>query len=163
MSEYKQSEYKRKRLFVDGSIQVSLMLRATGYWIFCLTTMTVGLCVWQYFMTPDRSMHLRFNDMLFHYGPAVVVAVLLLPLVILDVLRVSNRFVGPFLRLRRVMRDVTRGADVEPIRFRKGDFWQEFADEFNDLVIRLKAAEQRLDEARTEHEAVEDVAYPSSS
>ncbi len=133
---------KRKRLFVDSRIQGALMIRVTIYWIFCLAAMTATLFLWQYFTTPTRLLQTHLNDMLFYYGPAAVVVILLLPVVVLDVVRLSNRFVGPFLRLRSTMRRVNRGEKVGPIHFRKGDFWQEFAEEFNQLVARLEAAER---------------------
>jgi hypothetical protein len=156
------SKFKRKRFYVDSKIQGALMLRVTAYWLFCLLTMTGTLFAWQSIMTPTRLMHTHFNDMLFHYGPAIVVAVLLLPFVILDVLRLSNRFVGPFLRLRGAMRQVVQGEDVEPIRFRKGDFWREFAEEFNALVGRIKAAEERLGSQQVAEEPAKETTCASS-
>ena len=95
-------------------------------------------------VNPVRAAQTHFNDILFHYGPAIVVGVLLLPLAVFDVLRLSNRFVGPFFRLRGAMRQLARGERVDPIFFRRGDFWQEFADEFNAVAARLEAAERAL-------------------
>ena len=76
--------------------------------------------------------------MWFFYGPAAIASFLLLPLVIMDVIRMSNRFVGPLLRLRRSMRALARGEDVEPIEFRDNDFWHDFADEFNAVNARIR-------------------------
>ena len=56
---------------------------------------------------------------------------MLLPMVLGRHRALSNRFTGPMLRLRRSMRALARGEHVEPIEFRGGDFWQEFAAEFN--------------------------------
>ena len=50
----------------------------------------------------------------------------------------SHRFAGPVLRLRRSMRQLAQGEHVEPIKFRKGDFWPEFADEFNAVLARVQ-------------------------
>ena len=61
-------------------------------------------------------------------GPVVIVSLLLLPLVIFDMIRFSNRFVGPLLRLRRSMRQLARGQRVEPLKFRSNDLWQDLAD-----------------------------------
>ena len=80
----------------------------------------------------------HFDDMWFHYGPALVASLILLPMVIIDIIRTSNRFCGPLLRLRRSMRALAQGERVEPIRFRKGDFWGEFAEEFNAVVARVQ-------------------------
>jgi hypothetical protein len=156
------SAYKRKRLFVDREIQTALMLRVTGYWLFCMVSMTVTLLVWQMLTTPTRLMQTHFNEMLFYYGPAIAVAALLLPIVILDVLRVSNRFVGPFLRLRRAMRELGKGGQVAPIRFRKGDYWQEFADELNALIARVNAAEEGLAREQVIEESAEEAALTAS-
>ena len=75
--------------------------------------------------------------MWFFYGPAAIASFLLLPLVIVDIIRFSNRFVGPLLRLRRSMRALARGEYVEPIEFRDNDFWYDFADEFNAVRARI--------------------------
>jgi hypothetical protein len=146
-------EKKRKRLYVDGKIQGALMIRVTVYWVLCLVAMALALFLWQYFTTPTRLFQTHFNDMLFYYGPAAVVAILLLPIAVFDVLRLSNRFVGPFLRLRGLMRRATRGEHVAPIHFRRGDFWQEFAEEFNTLVARLEELERARKANRTEQMA----------
>ncbi len=135
---------KRGRLYVDSRIQGALMVRAALYWALCLLTMTLVLVGWRILANPVRAAQTHFNDILFHYGPAIVVGILLLPLVVFDVLRLSNRFVGPFFRLRGAMQQLARGERVERIFFRKGDFWQEFAEEFNAVAARLDAAEQAL-------------------
>ena len=59
-----------------------------------------------------------------------------------DIIVVTHRLVGPLLRLRGAMRGLARGETVEPIRFRKGDFWQEFADEFNAVAALVQAPTQ---------------------
>jgi hypothetical protein len=49
----------------------------------------------------------------------------------------SNRFVGPMYRLRGAIRDVARGKDIQPLKFRNDDFWQDVAGDFNDLLERI--------------------------
>jgi hypothetical protein len=156
------STEKRKRLFVDSKIQGALVLRVTEYWISCLLVIAAMLVVWRIFTNPPRLMHTHFIDILFDYGPAVVMSLLLLPLAILDVLRLSSRFVGSFLRLRRAMHQLAQGEHVGLIGFRKGDFWQEFAEDFNAVVARLEAAEQRLGQDEAMEEETEKVTCPSS-
>ena len=121
----------RKRLFVDPKVQGALLLRAIGYWFFCLLTMALSLLLWQLFTGPARLFYMHFDDMLYWYGPAAVASLLVLPLVIIDCVRLSNRFAGPLYRLRRELRRLGAGETVKPIHFRDGDFWLEFADEFN--------------------------------
>jgi hypothetical protein len=75
--------------------------------------------------------------MWFYFGPALVGAVLLMPLVLFDIVRLSNRFAGPLLRLRRSLRALAKGEEVAPLKFREGDFWQDFAKEFNAVAERM--------------------------
>ena len=128
----------RKRLFVDPKVQGALVLRVILYWVVCLITITLMLLCWRILTGPARAFYQHFDEMWFYYGPALLASLLLLPLVLVDLVRFSTRFVGPFLRLRRAMRGLARGEHVEPIEFRRGDFWKEFADEFNAVVARVQ-------------------------
>ena len=128
----------RKQLFVDPKVQGALVLRAIMYWIFLLITVTLLLLCWQIITGPARMFYTHFNDMWYFYGPAAIASFALLPLVVVDIIRVSNRFAGPMMRLRRSMRDLARGEHVAPIEFRDGDFWQDFAKDFNAVVARVQ-------------------------
>jgi hypothetical protein len=79
-----------------------------------------------------------YEQVLSRFGPFLIVAFLLLPLVIWDYVRLTNRFAGPVLRLRRCMRKATAGENVQPITFRQNDFWAEFAQEFNALLAKVR-------------------------
>lgn len=131
----------RKQLLVDPKVQGALVLRAVLYWAVCLITITLMILCWRIVTGPARLFYTHFDDMWFHFGPAVVASTLLLPLLIVDMLRLSNRFVGPLFRLRRAMRALARGEHVEPVEFRGGDFWQEIADEFNTLAARVQGTQ----------------------
>ena len=129
---------KRRKLFVDSKVQGSLLLRTVGYWCFCLLTITLLLLCWRILTGPARMFYMHFDDLWFHFGPALVASFILLPMVLLDVLRVSNRFVGPMIRLRRAMHDLARGKHVQPVDVRDGDFWREFAVDFNALARQMQ-------------------------
>jgi hypothetical protein len=128
----------RKRLFVDPKVQGALIARVVLYWVVCLITIALMLLCWDIITGPTRIFSMHFNDMWFFFGPPAIASFLLLPLVIADIIRLSNRFVGPLLRLRRSMRALARGENVEPVEFRGGDFWHDFADEFNALRARIQ-------------------------
>ena len=145
----------RKKLFVDPKVQGALVVRVVLYWAVCIITITLMLLCWRIVTGPARMFYTHFDDMWFHFGPALVASFLLLPLVIVDIIRVSNRFAGPMFRLRRSMRAFARGEHVEPIHFRKGDFWREFAEEFNAMVSRVQAKD-RTTEPEREEEAEEE-------
>jgi len=133
-----QKKSLRKHIFVDPKVQGALVLRVILYWFVCLIAISLMLLCWRIVTGPARMFYTHFDDMWFFYGPAAVASLLLVPLVIVDVVRLSNRFTGPLLRLRRSMRALARGEEVEPIRFRDGDFWHEFAEEFNAVAARCQ-------------------------
>jgi len=129
---------KRKQLFVDPKVQGALILRVVLYWMVCVVTITLMLLCWRIMTGPARPFYTHFDDMWFHFGPALVASFLLLPLVVYDIVQMSNRFCGPLFRLRRSVRALARGEHVAPISFRDGDFWPEFAQEFNTLLARVQ-------------------------
>jgi len=147
-------KHMRKRLFVDPKVQGTLVLRAILYWIVCLITITLMLLCWRIMTGPARIFYTYFDEMWFHFGPAVIASFLLLPLVIVDIVRLSNRIAGPMFRLRRSMRALARGEHVEPIRFRGGDFWQEIADEFNAIVDRVQQTNPTAEKDQAQAEPV---------
>lgn len=138
MAEQEDKKRLRKQLFVDPKVQGALIGRVIMYWLVCLVTMTIMLLCWRIVTGPARPFYTHFDDMWFHFGPALVASLILLPLVVVDILRVSNRFVGPLFRLRRSIRAVARGEKVKPLRFRDNDFWHDFADEFNEMLMQIQ-------------------------
>lgn len=133
----------RRKIFVDPNVQGALVMRVILYWVACLTTITLMLLCWRILTGPARFFYTHFDELWFNFGPALVASFVLLPLVIIDIVRLSNRFVGPLVRLRRSMRALARGEAVEPIQFRQGDFWQDFADEFNGVLARMESLSRK--------------------
>ncbi|MDH3718754.1 MAG: hypothetical protein OES79_11600 [Planctomycetota bacterium] len=126
----------RKRFFVDRKVQGALLVRTSLYWAFCLAAIAIMLLIWRS-LAAAEPFWMQFDEIWFRHAPIVIVSALLLPLLLIDVVRTSNRFAGPMFRLRRYMRDVAAGQDVTPIKFREHDYWAEFADEFNAMVQHL--------------------------
>ena len=59
--------------------------------------------------------------------------------------RMSNRFVGPVLRLRKGLREVAEGRPAQPLNFRDDDFWREMASDFNCAAAHVaRAASERM-------------------
>ena len=129
---------KRRQLFVDPRVQGALLARTVAYWGFCLIALTLMLLCWRIFTVPGRTFAFHVNWLWFHYAPAVVASLLLLPIIVIDSMRLSNRFAGPMVRLRRAMRRLAEGETVQPINFRDDDFWSEFAEDFNRMLARQK-------------------------
>jgi hypothetical protein len=134
-------EFKRKKLLVDGLVQGALLGRVVLYWLSCLVSMGLMLACWQVLASPGQPFYRQLDEVLLRYGPAVLASLLLLPMVLMDILRFSNRFAGPMVRMRRTLEAMARGEQVEPLRFRDADFWQELADQVNQVAERIKKLE----------------------
>lgn len=132
-------QFTRKRLLVDREVQWAFLLRAIGYWLMCVVTVLLLLGFTGMVAEPLCLFFPDADGPWLRLGPTIVCALLFLPIVIYDFLRVSNRLVGPVLRLRRGMRALAAGEHVKPLQFRDGDFWRDFADEFNALARRVHA------------------------
>ena len=132
--------FPRKKLLVDRQVQYAFLLRAVGYWLMCVLTVLLLLTFTNMLAEPARMFMPEADGLWLRLGPTVICAILFLPVVVYDFLRVSNRLVGPVFRLRKAMRALAAGEHVDPIRFRDGDFWREFADEFNAVARRMHAS-----------------------
>ncbi len=130
----------RKRLFIDYRVQGALAVRVVLYWLMCLLAITLVLLGWGMVTGPIRPINAHLTELWALYGSAAVASLLLLPAVIFDLLRLSNRFAGPMFRLRRSMHDLAQGKPVAAVRFRQSDFWREFADDFNTVAARAEEA-----------------------
>jgi methyl-accepting chemotaxis protein len=140
----------RRKLFVDKHVQGALLYRIAIYWCFSvLIICLITLCA-QAITQPNRPFleYFAFNKFFVQYGPIVLTSLVLVPLIMFDVVAISNRFVGPLFRMRRSMRALAAGMEVEPIHFREKDFWQEVAQEFNLVLGRVEELKHELAETK---------------
>lgn len=75
--------------------------------------------------------------------PIVAAFLLMLPVVIRDLTKMTNRFTGPVFRLRRAMRDLKEGKFHGELSFRDNDYWQEMAEEFNQIAKQMETWKQQ--------------------
>ncbi|MBN1591035.1 MAG: hypothetical protein JW888_16095 [Pirellulales bacterium] len=157
------TERPRRQYFVDANVQGDLVWRLILYWCTCLATVMLTLLGWRILAGPmGMPIYYHFGDVLFYYGPALVVSMVILPLVIIDIIQFSNRFAGPMVRLRRAMRALARGEHVEAIHFRQHDYWRALAAEFNEVVARVQQETAERSQ-RVESEKNRSDAGPASS
>jgi hypothetical protein len=130
---------RRQTLLVDARIQAALLLRVAVYWVICLVTMTFILFIWRIVLDgPDRLFD-NLDGLPVHISACALATICLLPVVLYDVLRHSSRFVGPIVRLQKTMGEIAQGKTVEPLRFRKQDYWQDLTSAFNGNLSRLQS------------------------
>lgn len=144
----------RRYWFVDSKVQGVLAGRVVVYWLMCLLTVGLMIFCWRSVTDPIDQFYAHFREVWLYYGPAAIASLLLMPLVGWDVIRLSNRFAGPIVRMRRAMRALARGDQVKPIVFREGDFWQDFAADFNAVVERLQSPSLAPSDRSMSEEAV---------
>lgn len=65
-------------------------------------------------------------------------------------MRLTNRFAGPIVRLRKALRSIANGEDITELKLRSGDYWFEMADEFNSVMQRLSQQGQLAPPLQTE-------------
>ena len=152
------AKFRRRIFLIDSQVQGALMMRVVAYWIYCLFTISMLLIWWNLFAGPPRQFMLVLADVYQRFAPAAAASLLILPLVVMDLLRLSNRFAGPARRLRNALSELGEGKEVRPLLFRDNDFWQETAAEFNrvnDRIRQLTARQARAHADASQLEAVD--------
>jgi hypothetical protein len=141
------SQIRRRQLFVDARLQGALILQVSLYWFYCLLTVAMLALIWIVFVKRPLSSADLFQELWMSCGPALLGSVLLLPLVLLDCIRVSNRFAGPMLRISREMKALADGKIARPVRLREGDFWLNFAEDWNQVLQHSENLRNSSDQA----------------
>jgi hypothetical protein len=135
------NQCRRSRIFIDREVQGALMLRVAFYWFCCLLSIVLLVLCWNVFTGPRRPFAELFHEIYERYAPALLASLILLPMVMIDVMRLSHRFVGPVVRLRGALRELAQNGRVRPIAFREHDYWQELAGDFNRVAEKVEAVE----------------------
>lgn len=123
---------KRRRVLVDKHVQGALARRIMLHWI-CFMSLSVTITCLLHAVA-------NFDQMSFYESAvasfrsqigSIVVLCAFLPWFLRDAIELSHRFAGPMVRLRHAMRGLANGEEIPPVAFRRGDFWQDVADEMN--------------------------------
>ena len=126
----------RKKLYVSKTIQGRILLRVTAYWIlyhvvlFHVLFLSSGLTI-------DGSYASFFDayaDFFWRNSMLLLCAAAVFPIIFRDMLRMTNRVVGPFIRIERTLKAMTEGRRVEPLTVRKRDLVHEFVTAFNNFI-----------------------------
>ncbi|MGI8979677.1 MAG: hypothetical protein ACR2FY_10650 [Pirellulaceae bacterium] len=152
------AKFRRRIFLVDSKVQGALMVRVAAYWVYCLFTITLMLVWWDMFAGPPRPFMLVLGDVYQRFAPGAAASFLILPLVVMDVLRLSNRFAGPARRLKNALCELGEGKETRPLLFRDNDFWQETAAEFNRVNDRIKQLSARQARYQADADPIDAVA-----
>ena len=124
----------RKRYWIDSKIQGALALRILFHWVTFAVIAVVLTLILQYFSNPWTMLSDQLALLWNRQSAFAIVILVLLPIFIYDTVKLSNRFAGPVLRLRRVMKQIADGQPPERLKFRDNDFWIGMAEDFNKLI-----------------------------
>ena len=127
---------RRRQLFVNRNLQGRLLFQAVVYWLYCLLSISLFAACWIILVKRPTSSAQLFGELWSSCGPALGGSVLLLPLVLLDCLRISNRFAGPMIRIHHTLQQLADGKESRPIQLRQRDYWQELAQSVNLVMER---------------------------
>ncbi len=141
------NQCQRKFRVVDQRVQGALLRRTCLHWCSFLIlsiAVTAGLGI----LTgdPSRPLSNQLTDIAAaNFWPFLTLCAML-PMFLVDTVRLSSRFAGPMVRMRRQMERLAKEGDTAPITFREGDFWLSAADHYNSIVDRYMMQEERIAE-----------------
>lgn len=140
----------RQRFWVDHEVQGVLVGRVVLYWFFGIIFLTSSVAITRYYEHPEwpteRHAYALVGE-LATWAPSLLVV---LPLLMFDIVRVSNLFAGPIFRLRKHLELMASGKECPPMKFREGDYWQDLANPINNLQLEISDLKSELRRLRAE-------------
>jgi signal transduction histidine kinase len=145
---------RRRKILVDKKTQRALAVRMIFH---CLIFMVAGglmASVHQYLSNPFKDRAELFSNLTSSFYAYACAFLVLLPALVYDSLKLSNRVVGPICRLRDTMKRLAQGEDVEPMKFRPRDYWQDVPPVFNQLADRVRCSQEEPEESHEPEDAL---------
>ncbi len=149
---------RRRQLLVDGRVQGGLATKLVFYWLCTfLAVLLIAFC-WRLLMGPRGDARHHLMGVSQQLIPVLIGSLLLLPMIVVDALRWSNRYAGPALRIRTALKTLASGQQIHPVVLRTNDFWSDAAEALNNLAERNgqlahRHAANGPDEVESDHTA----------
>src|SRR6185295_7680239 len=125
---------QRKKHFIDSHVQGALSRRIIFHWLVFMLVTSVVAFVLQVLADPFRGLTSHFQNLWWAQGPFLLVMLFLLPVFVMDTVKLSHRFAGPIFSLRRSIRAVANGETPRKLTFRRRDFWHDLAEDYNKML-----------------------------
>src|SRR4051794_22819624 len=124
------AKFKRTRLWVDPPVQSRLLGRLAVYMlVYTATLLHVGFAIEVgekiVLGGAETKVSSLYLDYLLRQKSLLIGAVVILPVLLLDLLRFSHRIVGPLFRCRKMMQQMAGGNAVNEFVPRKHDLMPE--------------------------------------
>jgi hypothetical protein len=133
---------RRKKHYIDACVQGALARRLIGHWVVFLLVACVTSFVLQVLSNPFRPLASHLQSLWWTQGPFLLVTVFLLPVFVIDTIKISHRFAGPVYNLRRAIREIVAGRPPRKLKFRRHDFWQDLAEDYNAMLLQLNLLDE---------------------
>lgn len=144
---------KRSRLFVDARVQGALMRQLILHWLLACAIIFAYLLILEAFASGfGKPISEHLSALWERYGMLTVVLAAIFPVFAYDSVKLSNRFAGPMVSFRQALQKLAHNEQVQPLSFRRGDFWKEFAEDFNAVAEKMSELNERADNAENDSE-----------
>jgi len=131
---------RRRKHLIDSAVQGALVKRILIQWGLFLAMACMTLPLWRILTgaEPLGPFSVLMARGWVASGPIFVILLAMLPMFIWDTITFSQRFAGPMYRFHKTIQDLNAGGEFRRIQLRKGDFWTQFADDFNTMMERME-------------------------
>lgn len=131
------SKTPRKQQWVDHKIQSTIVRRVTFYWLTCISFLTFTLLLVATVADPSKFFFQHLSTVFVRFWPVYLLMGALLPLTIIDAIRLSHRMAGPIFRLKKHLANIAEGQEAQPLAFRDDDFWQDLAEHVDQAMAKV--------------------------
>ncbi|MEM7313266.1 MAG: hypothetical protein AAF497_08955 [Planctomycetota bacterium] len=133
MSSKPNHQDQRRAKFVDRLLQGTMIRRVLVHWTAFVTLSVLVITALTWMLDPFQPWNTLFGRVIRNNGGNLILAFILVPLFAMDTIRLTHRFVGPMVQVRRELKKLSKGLPARRVRFRPTDFWQDIADDFNSM------------------------------
>src|SRR5882724_11869052 len=109
---------RRTKHFIDSNVQGALTRRIIVHWLVFMLVTSVISFILQVLSNPFQPLSDHFQNLWWAQGPFLLVMLFLLPVFVVDTIKLSHRFAGPIFSLRRTIRAVAQGEKPRKLKFR---------------------------------------------
>jgi len=142
---------KRSKILVDPKVQWAIGRRIMLHWLmFGVCFVSVNILIRTILSIAEEPFVESLVTAVQSQVPVAFILAIMLPMFLLDTMKLTNRFAGPMFRLRSALRALPVKDQASPLSFRSGDFWPEVAVEFNQVAKQFDALRQRNSELENE-------------
>ncbi|MCA9115361.1 MAG: hypothetical protein KDA79_09755 [Planctomycetaceae bacterium] len=140
---------RRRRVIIDTRLQGRLVLRVAAFWAVYHVVLWHAMFLHRYIQyrgelaagarpMPFSQLYTEFVNA---HTSMLLCAFLVLPILLWETLKQTHRIAGPAERIRRMIRRLAAGYQVEPLRLRADDLLDDLVLDLNELLAVQQAKE----------------------